>query len=170
MAEYAIVSEYEDYMASSEGDIISLKTKKKLTGGLKPTGYREVILFKDGTQKSLLVHRIIAQIFCEKKEGATEVNHINGNKDDNRACNLEWVTHEDNLKHAYETGLMPNDATPKAVVATNMETGEQMLFPSIYKAARFFGISQGNICSCCKKARPYANGYYWDYLTQEGEE
>jgi hypothetical protein len=82
---------------------------------------------------------------------------------DSRVENLEWVTHGENLTHAYETGLMPNNTTPRPVVAICIESGERMWFPSIYKAARFLGISQGNICMACKGERPYAGGYYWEY-------
>lgn len=51
------------------------------------------------------VHRIIASEFVEKVEGKLFVNHKNGNKQDNRAENLEWVTRSENDKHAIRTGL-----------------------------------------------------------------
>lgn len=167
MAEFRPVAGWNNYLASSDGYVINAKTGMRLVGCVKNAGYLSIMLSNNGAHKHISLHRIIAETFCEKPEGANEVNHINGDKLDNRAENLEWVTHGDNLKHAYETGLMPNDATPKAVTATNIETGEQMEFPSIYKAARFFNISQGNICMCCKGFRPYAGGYYWEYQEEE---
>lgn len=99
--------------------------------------------------------------------GEYEVNHIDGDRQNERADNLEWVTHAQNLRHSYIIGNREYDVAPKAVTATNMKTGEQMTFPSIYKAARFFNISQGNICMCCKGLRPYANGYFLDYAEEE---
>lgn len=168
MDQFRTIPGYSSYLASSGGYVLNAKSGKILEGSRKQTGYVEVTLTDDsGVAHSLLLHRIIAVAFCEAREEASEVNHINGIKEDNRAENLEWVTHGENLQHAYETGLMPNNATPKAVTATNMETGEQITFPSIYKAARFFNISQGNICMCCKGLRPYANGYFWDYQEDE---
>lgn len=164
MVEYRPVKGYEDYyLVSSDGDIINKITGHVLQGEVKRIGYRGVILSYGEEYKHVLVHRIVAEAFCSKPDGANEVNHINGNKLDNRADNLEWVTRAENLRHAYETGLMPNNAVPRAVIATNMDTGEKMTFPSIYKAARFFNISRGNICMCCKGERPYANGYFWEY-------
>ena len=162
---YRPIKEYPWYLACRAGYVINSDTGHVLRGGLKKSGYIEVTLTDtDGRPHSRLLHRIIAEAFCEKPDGADEVNHINGDKTDNRARNLEWVTRAENLRHAYETGLMPNDATPRAVKAKNMDTGEEMTFPSIYKAARFFSISQGNICMCCKGERPYANGYFWEYV------
>lgn len=52
-----------------------------------------------------LVHRIVATYFCDNPEHKPEVNHIDGNKSNNRASNLEWVTRSENERHAYRTGL-----------------------------------------------------------------
>lgn len=165
---YAPVNGFPGYIACSEGYIINNITGNILSGTKKKTGYKEVQLYDEKHEvHHLSIHRVIASAFCEKRAGASEVNHRDGDKDNNRADNLEWVTHEENLRHAFETGLRENDVTPRPVIATNMETGEKVSFSSIYKAARFLGISQGNICMCCKGIRPYAGGYFWEY--KEGE-
>lgn len=44
-------------------------------------------------------HRVIAQAFIPNPEGKRCVNHINGNKTDNRLVNLEWVTYSENRRH-----------------------------------------------------------------------
>ena len=159
------VKDYPFYLACDDGFLLNTQTGNILNGRTsKTTGYVDVcIVDEEGNHRTLSLHRVIAEAFCERPEGANEVNHINGNKTDNRAENLEWVTREENLRHAYENGLTPYNTVPRCVIATNMETGETMEFQSIYKAARFFNISQGNICMCCKGFRPYANGYYWEY-------
>ena len=162
------IKDFPWYLACRDGYVINSDTGHIMQGSLKKTGYVEIVLTDaEGLPHYRLLHRIIAEAFCEKAEGQSEVNHINGRKTDNRAENLEWVTRAENLRHAYETGLMPNNAVPKPVIAKNMDTGEEMAFPSIYKAARFFNISQGNICMCCKGERPYANGYFWQYDEQK---
>lgn len=163
------INDFPWYLVSREGYAINTDSGHVMIGAVKKTGYKEIVLTdEDGKPHYRLLHRLVAEAFCEQREGANEVNHINGDKLDNRAENLEWVTHGENLEHAFDTGLMPNNAVPRKVVATNIETGEHLTFPSIYKAARFLNISQGNICMCCKKKRPYAGGFYWDYA--EGED
>ena len=161
---YAPVKEFPWYLACRDGYVINTDSGHIMNGSKKKSGYIEIV-FTDADSRPhyRLLHRVIAEAFCEGFSEDKEVNHKNGDKTDNRAENLEWVTHTENLRHAYETGLMPNNATPRPVVATNMNTGEQITFPSIYKAARFFDISQGNICMACKKQRPHAGGFYWDY-------
>jgi len=156
---------FDNYLVSDKGYVINLETEAALRGNKKKTGYYEVaIKDNNGKYHDVLIHRIIAEAFCEKPEPeGLEVNHRDGDKSNNRADNLEWVTHGDNLKHAYENGLRKDDVSPKAVIAISMETGERVEFPSIYKAARFLGISQGNICMACKGERPHAGGYLWEY-------
>lgn len=154
------------YMVSNMGRVMNTKTGNVFLGRINmKTGYREISVKRNGKYKYYLVHRLVAELFCKKPEGIeTEVNHINGNRLDERAENLEWITHAENLHHCYAIGRRDHDVAPKPVIATSMDTGEKMTFPSIYKAARFLGISQGNICMACKGQRPYAGGYYWRYV------
>lgn len=69
--------------------------------------YYSVTCFKNGKSKKFMVHRLVAELFCEKREGCEIVNHKDGNKHNNFASNLEWVTASENMRHAYDTGLIP---------------------------------------------------------------
>lgn len=69
------------------------------------SGYQCVKLYKDGKKKAALVHRLIATSFIPNPDNKPMVNHIDGNKLNNHVDNLEWVTCQENLKHARDTGL-----------------------------------------------------------------
>jgi hypothetical protein len=67
--------------------------------------YPVVGLTKDGSTKRHSVHRLVAKAYVPNPDSLPQVNHINGNRTDNRAENLEWATASDNLIHAWNTGL-----------------------------------------------------------------
>ena len=95
------------YQVSNLARVRSLyKGKTKL---IKPdiihTGYLRVTLYKDGKTKNHYVHVLVAKAFIPNPEGKRQVNHINGDKADNRVENLEWLTPSENIHHAFETGL-----------------------------------------------------------------
>lgn len=64
-------------------------------------GYKTVKLSCDGTVATILVHRLVAIAFIPNPENKATVNHINGDKSDNRVVNLEWATQSENNTHAY---------------------------------------------------------------------
>lgn len=53
----------------------------------------------------ILLHRLVASVWCDKPDGANQVNHKDGNKGNNSAENLEWVTASENIQHGIKTGL-----------------------------------------------------------------
>lgn len=71
------------------------------------SGYHQFNLSRNSKVKSFRVHRLVAIHFVEgRTEDRNQVNHIDGDKSNNRADNLEWATAEENTRHAYETGLI----------------------------------------------------------------
>lgn len=75
--------------------------------------YPCVTLYNNGHPRKEYVHRLVAFAFCEQN-GGNQVNHINGDPLDNRACNLEWCNQAHNVRHAVETGLVRKRGSQRA--------------------------------------------------------
>lgn len=99
-----------DYKISNFGKVKSFKNGSEhiLKPCLTENGYHRVQLSKNGKSFKFFVHVLVAQEFIEKIENKNFVNHKDGNKLNNFAENLEWVTHSENQKHAFKTGLHKN--------------------------------------------------------------
>ena len=102
-----------EYLISSFGNIYDLKLDKYVKLNVsKSNGYVYVNLRHNEGLKSgnLLLHRLVASNFAFKQTyGQDQVNHIDGNKQNNNAYNLEWCTPKENTNHAFETGLAINN-------------------------------------------------------------
>lgn len=94
------------------------KTNNTYVGRIRwPTlyrgGYAKVNLSRDGKREARRIHRLVAEAFLGPCPAGHEVNHKNGDKDDNRAVNLQWASHSDNQRHAFATGLQrPSSGRP----------------------------------------------------------
>ena len=86
-------------------DVFVNKKEKFLSDWDCGKGYRKVKLSKDAIEKSIRVHRLVVETFLDNPEAKSEVNHINGIKNDNRIENLEWCTSSENTKHALNNKL-----------------------------------------------------------------
>lgn len=72
-------------------------------------GYLRTMILLGGRPRTVKIHRLVAFVWMgEPPEGRTEINHKNGERADNRPCNLEWVTREENMRHAFSAGLCHN--------------------------------------------------------------
>lgn len=98
--------EYPDYLFTEDGRTFSLHQNRFLLTRINANGYETISLNnKDGDQKWLRVHRLVAQIFIPNPENKPEVNHKDTNKLNNHKDNLEWVTSKENKEHAISNGL-----------------------------------------------------------------
>jgi hypothetical protein len=103
------------------GSISNLGRVKSVHGViLKPraaaNGYLYIVIMQrgNGIKKTIRPHRLVALAFCEGYQEGYTVNHIDGDKTNNAASNLEWVSHRDNIRHAIKIGLRPpNYPRPK---------------------------------------------------------
>lgn len=128
------------------------KWKQRILREKNPTGRDvRVSLWKDGKEKSFLVHRLVALAFIPKIEGKECVNHIDGNPRNNHVSNLEWCDYKDNNRHAFDNNLIK---TSKKVVLI----GEGFIyeFNSMSKASVFLGKNKGYISAVLKRDKKKA--------------
>lgn len=91
----------DDYEITRDGQIINKHTGHILKPQPNGKGYLRVSIGK----KLQFVHRLVAEKYIPNPEGKEQVNHKDGNKLNNSADNLEWVTNQENRTHAVENGL-----------------------------------------------------------------
>ncbi|WDS60548.1 major capsid protein [Bacillus phage BC-6] len=100
------IEEYPNYKVSDYGEVINMNTMRILKKDRRK-GYYSVRLSKGGASKVFSVHRLVASAFLGNPYNLPQVNHKDGNRENNHVDNLEWVTQEDNLKHQQENNLCP---------------------------------------------------------------
>lgn len=132
----------------------------KFKGSNPKTGYR-VTLWKDGKPKDFLVARLIGTTFLENLiDTNMTINHKNGDRFYNFVVNIEWVSLADNIRHAFDTGLMPY----KQVKVTNLETKEEFVLRSMAMAGKHIGRSLGYISGKLKKGINHNDKWKWELL------
>ena len=96
-----------DYEVSDQGRVRSLKCNKVriMPHTMQHHGYHAFMIHMNGRAQCRKVHREVALAFIPNPDGLPEVNHIDGNKDNNQVSNLEWVTHQANVRHAFDNCL-----------------------------------------------------------------
>lgn len=135
----------QQYLVSDDGQIYSLKTNKILKQHVNKNGYKTICV-SIGTRKNKIlirIHDAVGYNFVDGYQEGFEINHKNGNKQDNNATNLEWVSHQDNIIHSWKTGLRKDNVRVKC-----NETGE--IFNTLKDAERWCGIK--------------SNYNLWEYL------
>ena len=126
-------------------------------------GYLRVHL--PGRKAPEWVHILVARAFCENPDPVTkvQVNHINGNRHDNRAVNLEWVTPAENSRNAAERGKYAILKPRRPIIATNIKTREKAQFRTQMEAARILGIDSRSINHALHGERKSSHGYVFEY-------
>lgn len=140
-------------------------------------GYLRTNLYKGKQIKTIFAHRAVALAFINNPYKKAEVNHIDGNKENNSVENLEWCTKSENEKHAYKNRLkIPkkgkespsfqkynNIVTSKSVIQFDFNGNCLNIYPSMHEASRQTKVHVRSISYCCSGKYKTAGGYIWRY-------
>lgn len=137
--EWKDIEGYEElYQVSNLGRV--RRNGRILKARVKRKGYLGVVLYNKSEPKHYIIHRLVAEAFIPNHENKPQVNHIDENKTNNTAANLEWVTAKENANHGTRNSRMSHK-----IVAINRLTGDSYNFNSIRECARTLKLSSGNI-------------------------
>lgn len=136
---------YEEYYGiTSCGKVWSFISNKFLTLSPINNGYlRAKLLGKD-----YLVHRLVAEAYLPNPDNLSDVDHLDGNRTNNCINNLEWVSHETNIRRAHN------------VKVRNVETGEE--FDNFIAAAASVNRHKSGISACIRGKQKTCGGYHWE--------
>ena len=189
MEEWRDVVGYENlYQVSNLGNVKSLDRVIDTKRGVRTfegrmlkqcklkIGYMSVGLSKDGKLKTMYVHRLLMEAFYGLDADKVCVNHINGDRSDNRIENLEWVTYLENLTHAID--ILKSTTIRKKIGKFNKNNKLIKEYKSLKDAAEDNKIAPANISVACnnkqrkkiKDGKEYiytvasCGGYIWKYL------
>jgi hypothetical protein len=144
-----------EYSVSSMGRINTPKGIKEVFNS--DNGYN---VFNFGKHHIKKIHRLVAEAFQPNPEGKPDVNHINGNKLDNRVENLEWVTHQENMVHAVATDLKKK----MPVAQVDAQGNEIARFASTAEAATKLGVTKTCVFNVCSGRSKQTGGFYFKYV------
>jgi hypothetical protein len=169
------------YKVSTKGVVISLgkgkstnpdKCKQRvIKPRIKNNGYMQVKISKEGKRSHLLLHRVVAKTFILNNDNKPEVNHIDGDKQNNDISNLEWVTSSENQKHAFRIGkqkAIKDIHNKQSIKIRQLDLNGNIIkvWNSINQVKREIGFNTFGIIKCCQKQKRYntAYGYKWEYV------
>ena len=141
--------EYDYEVSNEQGLVRNTRTGRILKPG-KTRRYLQVGLMKNKQRRWFYIHRLVAEAFIPNPDNLETVDHIDGNRLNNDASNLQWMTIGDNIEK--EQG--------KKVYCYELNRE----FKSESHAARETGINQSSISACCQGKQKTAGKYHWKYV------
>lgn len=157
-----------NYSVTEDGKVFSHIRNRYRKIFTDAKGYNTIRLQFEGGTKSFRVHRLVALTYIDNPDNKDTVNHKDGDKKNNHCSNLEWMTHHENMTHAYNNGLIPKTIGANKYILSKrrpvicVTTGQR--FDSMSECAREFNINPRDLHKSLKTTG-YAYGNYYKYET-----
>lgn len=131
------------YEINEDGVLRNVKSKKIVRGNREKNGYQRVRIENKclGGVVRTSIHQLVAEAFIPNPHGYPEINHIDTNKQNNSASNLEWTDHSGNMKHAYACGINRKPLRDHSTATRKRVTNGATTFDSISDAAKWLADS-----------------------------
>ena len=154
---YRIHPVYNLYAGNKYGEVINISRFVSMKGRINyGCGYRQVMVRGSGDRKQtcVRVRRFIYECYYGIIPEGMVIDHINDDKQDNRLCNLQLVTPQQNSKKAARNrGYFNNYENIKRVKAINLETNEITHYDSLSAAAKHLDVNPAGVYHCCRGIR-----------------
>lgn len=152
------------YQISNKGNVRFFDSRIIIGQSKHPKGYKQVGLYKCGKSRSFLVHRLVAINFIENSSNFPQVNHIDGNKENNNAENLEWCSNSYNQLHRIKV-LKYKPSCPEREVEMRDKQSHHVInkYRSVREASRQTGINCNSIYNNCHQLSKSAGGFRWNF-------
>ncbi len=166
MSKTANIPGFPNYCIKPDGKVINVVTGHILKTSGK---YLAVTLTHNKKEKRFTIHRLLANAFITNPKNKPQVNHIDGDKHNNKLANLEWCTASENITHARDTGLTnPPTATGEdhphslPVVCWDLDGIKIKTFLGASTAVEEgYAKHISHVNACCNSKRNTHNKYKW---------
>lgn len=162
------VAGYEGkYKVSDQGRVLSLKSNLILKQRKTKNGYLQVHLRNKKISRTMYVHRLVGAAFCSNPKGLNEINHLDENKENNIATNLQWCTHLENLMYGTRNIRVSIKKKNNVLVSFHVEQYTKdgrfiKSYPSMAEASRQTGFLVGEISRATRGIYKTYKGFVWE--------
>ena len=175
---WKVIDNFSNYSVSDTGYVRNNVTDKTLAYRRAGMGYFKVTLCKDGKHYECYIHRLVANAFIPNPANKPQVNHIDGNKQNNSISNLEWVTDKENKQHLYSRLDTTETRKKMSLSRRGAKNGyshkvirleDKKVYDCVGEAAREIGVHRACVSDVCRGKQKTTGGFHFMYLEKYSE-
>lgn len=160
MEKWLPIEDFSNYEVSSLGRVRNVKTGRILKANRNSAGYLTVCLSKSSIKYTKCVHRLVADTFYDGDHEGLDVNHEDGNKNNNFIGNLYFCTRKENINHAIEHGLNRRIKIKRKVRV--VETGKE--YDTCVECSKDLDCAPSLIRRCAQGIMKTCHGYHIEFI------